>query len=122
MSKIIRLSLNYLFLSLLFLNYLFLSLLFLNFLFLSHLFLNYLFLSSLFLGLFSLSKRIEALGGVCGVGNRTDGREGCTFWFTFPYRLVFCVNFEMFVMFIHSIQSYCIALHVIVLLYSTIYM
>lgn len=38
------------------------------------------------LGLFSLLKRVEALGGSCGVGSRTDGLEGCIFWFTFPYR------------------------------------
>ena len=38
------------------------------------------------LGLFSLLKRVEALGGNCGVGSRTDGKEGCIFWFTFPYR------------------------------------
>ena len=38
------------------------------------------------LGLFSLLKRVEALGGMCGVGSRLDGAEGSIFWFTFPYR------------------------------------
>ena len=38
------------------------------------------------LGLYSLSKRIEALGGRCGVRNRDDGLQGSVFWFTFPYR------------------------------------
>jgi signal transduction histidine kinase len=38
------------------------------------------------LGLFSLLKRVEALGGSCGVGSRIDGLEGSIFWFTFPYR------------------------------------
>jgi hypothetical protein len=38
------------------------------------------------LGLFSLYKRVEALGGNCGVSSRTDKREGSLFWFTFPYR------------------------------------
>jgi CheY-like chemotaxis protein len=38
------------------------------------------------LGLFSLAKRIEALEGTCGVRNRTDGKQGSVFWFTFPYR------------------------------------
>jgi CheY-like chemotaxis protein len=37
------------------------------------------------LGLYSLSKRIEALGGEFGVRARKDGRQGCLFWFTFPY-------------------------------------
>ena len=38
------------------------------------------------LGLYSLSKRVEALGGSNGVSDRTDGRQGSMFWFTFPYR------------------------------------
>lgn len=38
------------------------------------------------LGLYCLLKRVEALGGMCGVGPRTDGAEGCIFWFSFPYR------------------------------------
>ena len=38
------------------------------------------------LGLYSLSKRVEALGGTNGVSNRGDGKQGSMFWFTFPYR------------------------------------
>lgn len=38
------------------------------------------------LGLFSLAKRIEALGGSCGVRARSDGQEGSIFWFEIPYR------------------------------------
>lgn len=38
------------------------------------------------LGLFSLSKRMEALNGSCGVEKRPDGKQGCVFWFAFPYR------------------------------------
>ena len=38
------------------------------------------------LGLYSLAKRIEALGGKYGVKNRSDGQQGSLFWFTFPYR------------------------------------
>ena len=38
------------------------------------------------LGLFSLCKRVEALGGKCGCMERRDGRPGSLFWFTFPYR------------------------------------
>ena len=38
------------------------------------------------LGLYSLSKRIESLGGSAGVTSRADGKQGSTFWFTFPYR------------------------------------
>ena len=38
------------------------------------------------LGLYSLSKRIEALGGSNGVSDRSDGKQGSMFWFTFPYR------------------------------------
>mmetsp|Transcript_9008 Transcript_9008/g.15246 ORF Transcript_9008/g.15246 Transcript_9008/m.15246 type:complete len:788 (+) Transcript_9008:149-2512(+) len=37
------------------------------------------------LGLYSLSNRIAALGGVCGVSNRKDGKAGSRFWFAFPY-------------------------------------
>ena len=38
------------------------------------------------LGLYSLAKRIEALGGKYGVQSRPDGQQGSLFWFTFPYR------------------------------------
>jgi hypothetical protein len=38
------------------------------------------------LGLFSLRKRVEALGGCCGVASRDDGARGSAFWFEFPYR------------------------------------
>ena len=38
------------------------------------------------LGLYSLSKRVEALGGTNGVSSRSDGKQGSVFWFTFPYR------------------------------------
>ena len=38
------------------------------------------------LGLYSLSKRVEALGGSNGVTDRSDGKQGSMFWFTFPYR------------------------------------
>ena len=38
------------------------------------------------LGLFSLYKRVEALGGKCGCTDRRDGQQGSLFWFTFPYR------------------------------------
>ena len=38
------------------------------------------------LGLFSLFKRIEALGGDCGVKDRLDGSQGSAIWFSFPYR------------------------------------
>jgi hypothetical protein len=38
------------------------------------------------LGLFSLSKRMEALGGSRGVSKRRDGIQGSNFWFSFPYR------------------------------------
>jgi CheY-like chemotaxis protein/signal transduction histidine kinase len=37
------------------------------------------------LGLYSLSKRVEALGGRFGMGNRTDGQQGSRFWFSIPY-------------------------------------
>jgi CheY-like chemotaxis protein/signal transduction histidine kinase len=38
------------------------------------------------LGLYSLSKRIDALGGRYGVKKRADGKEGSLFWFSLPYR------------------------------------
>jgi CheY-like chemotaxis protein/signal transduction histidine kinase len=38
------------------------------------------------LGLFSLSKRVESLGGSCGISDRGDQKRGCCFWFTVPYR------------------------------------
>lgn len=38
------------------------------------------------LGLYSLAKRIEALGGSYGVNERTDGEKGSIFYFTIPYR------------------------------------
>lgn len=38
------------------------------------------------LGLFSLAKRIEALGGEYGVVDRRDGQCGCCFFFAFPYQ------------------------------------
>ena len=38
------------------------------------------------LGLYSLLKRMEALGGSCGIEARQDGEKGSVFWFTFPYR------------------------------------
>jgi CheY-like chemotaxis protein len=38
------------------------------------------------LGLYSISKRVEALGGGCGVCDRRDGASGSCFWFDFPYR------------------------------------
>ena len=44
------------------------------------------------LGLYSLSKRIEALGGSAGVTSRCDGMQGSMFWFTFPYRPDFSVE------------------------------
>jgi CheY-like chemotaxis protein len=37
------------------------------------------------LGLYSLSKRVEVLGGGFGVENRPDGRQGSMFWFSIPY-------------------------------------
>jgi hypothetical protein len=52
------------------------------------------------LGLFSLSKRIEALGGAVGVEPRSDNKQGSMFWFTFPYRpcldtIIFCSSSEI---------------------------
>jgi signal transduction histidine kinase len=41
------------------------------------------------LGLYSLSKRVEALGGNFGIGPRPDGREGTVCWFSEPYRPAF---------------------------------
>ena len=38
------------------------------------------------LGLYSMFKRVEALGGDCGVKARSDGTPGSAFWFSFPYR------------------------------------
>ena len=38
------------------------------------------------LGLYSLAKRIEALGGHYGVKKRPDGQQGSLFWFAFAYR------------------------------------
>jgi CheY-like chemotaxis protein len=37
------------------------------------------------LGLYSLAKRVEVLGGKYGISDRSDGRPGSRFWFTFPY-------------------------------------
>lgn len=37
-------------------------------------------------GLYSLAKRLEALGGTYGVEPRTDGKQGSVFWFAIPYR------------------------------------
>jgi CheY-like chemotaxis protein len=38
------------------------------------------------LGLYSLSKRMDALGGKYGVKKREDNQEGSLFWFSIPYR------------------------------------
>lgn len=38
------------------------------------------------LGLYSLAKRIDALGGTYGVKSRDDGERGSIFYFTIPYR------------------------------------
>ena len=38
------------------------------------------------LGLYSMYKRMEALGGDCGLKPRSDGKPGSAFWFSFPYR------------------------------------
>lgn len=40
------------------------------------------------LGLFSLARRMEALGGMYGVQKRRDGKRGSLFWFEIPYRPV----------------------------------
>ena len=37
------------------------------------------------LGLFSLLQRSEAIGGCCGVDDRTDGTQGSVFWFEVPF-------------------------------------
>jgi hypothetical protein len=37
------------------------------------------------LGLYSLSKRVEAIGGHCGMCNPRDGSHGSRFWFSIPY-------------------------------------
>lgn len=37
------------------------------------------------LGLFSLSVRMKALKGSCGVTSRRDGKSGARFWFAIPY-------------------------------------
>jgi hypothetical protein len=37
------------------------------------------------LGLYSMSKRLEALGGACGIKDRADGARGTVFWFSVPY-------------------------------------
>jgi CheY-like chemotaxis protein len=44
------------------------------------------------LGLYSLSKRIEALGGEYGVTGRKDGKQGCLFWFSVPYLPDYTMN------------------------------
>ena len=38
------------------------------------------------LGLYSLSKRLDALGGYYGVKKRNDGKQGSVFWFAIPYK------------------------------------
>jgi len=38
------------------------------------------------LGLFSLARRLDALGGKYGCLNRKDNQRGCRFWFSFPYQ------------------------------------
>jgi CheY-like chemotaxis protein len=40
------------------------------------------------LGLYSLSKRSEAIGGSCGVDDRSDGKHGASFWFEIPHQEV----------------------------------
>ena len=37
------------------------------------------------LGLFSMLKRVESIGGSCGVEDRADSSQGSVFWFEFPY-------------------------------------
>ncbi len=37
------------------------------------------------LGLFSLAKRVESLGGTCGVSDREDEYQGSKFWFSIPF-------------------------------------
>ena len=36
--------------------------------------------------MYCLSKRLDSLGGTCGVRNRHDGHGGCCFWFAFPHK------------------------------------
>ena len=38
------------------------------------------------LGLYSLAKRLESLGGNCGVEGRSDGATGSCFWVSIPFR------------------------------------
>jgi CheY-like chemotaxis protein len=38
------------------------------------------------LGLYSLAKRIESLGGNCGVEGRSDGMSGSCFWILIPFK------------------------------------
>jgi CheY-like chemotaxis protein len=38
------------------------------------------------LGLYSLSKRMESLGGNCGVEGRSDGKTGSCFWISIPFK------------------------------------
>ena len=38
------------------------------------------------LGLYSMSKRVESLGGKCGLQDRWDKAPGSCFWFSVPYR------------------------------------
>jgi CheY-like chemotaxis protein len=38
------------------------------------------------LGLYALSKRMEALGGTCGVKDRSDGARGSCFWISIPFK------------------------------------
>ena len=38
------------------------------------------------LGLYSLAKRLESLGGSCGVEGRADGASGSCFWLRIPYK------------------------------------
>ena len=40
------------------------------------------------LGLYSLAKRVEALGGSCGVSDREDMKRGSRFWLCIPLELV----------------------------------
>ena len=45
-------------------------------------------------GLYSLAKRVEALGGTYGVLKRSNGKQGSCFWFTVPYRQDLLTDFE----------------------------
>ena len=38
------------------------------------------------MGLYSLAKRLESLGGLCGADKRSDGEGGSCFWFAIPYK------------------------------------